>query len=1003
MEINEIKQYLNGLWSKTIAPSLSFLGDKQTKEIVKAIENKEYEVISPKDISQPITEKLDEVSQAVRDIKIPAMPEIPMMPEKMKMEMEGVSLVAIKGEKGEKGETGERGSDGRDADESKIIKKVSKQIPIPKDGKDGIAGYTPIKGLDYFDGEIGAKPDHKWLGTTLGFENPKGKFNDFIDLKGEKGDKPDHEWYETYLRFEKPKGWGEWVDLAPTIKKATKTFVASKFASSGVGDFKADGSVPMTGNLTVGSETAGKNILATATLGAELAPALTGATTENWTFASPPYATPLAGTIVKDTDGVTTITPTAATNIVTGTTYKVVIVVDEVTAASGFSYTLGGVSGTSITAAGTYTEYIKAGSTGKLIITPVTTTTRWRISSISIKEITAGTGDMTALGDMHIGGRLVNPGGTVGLQIAPNGAATFGGALAITGALTGATTGAFSQTITQSTASLTGASRTVGLSLLSSTASTDVAPVRNSPMSSMTGRVWEPATTGQVTQNGSFLVSGKELTAQDVAFSSDGFQMFILGDTGNDITQYTLGTAWDVSTAVYVTEFSVSSQEPLPYGFYFRSDGLKLYVVGGTAPDSVYQYTLGTAWTISTASYDSVSFSVTAQETTPNSVYFRPDGKQMYVTGSGFDDIYIYNLSTAWDLTSASYSSTFVMATDTAPMGLEFSSDGRKMYFAGSTGDDINEYILGTPWDVTTAVYRTVYSIATEELTQTGIAFKPDGTKFFIVGSTSDTVWAYDLAIPWVLDTVASDTLTAFYSQVMPSNTFPATARLENGYIYGTSGAYQPYWNYLSNGKTGFGTTNPLAKFTVLENSSDSPRGILSMQISNDTNGARVGFSKARGVGETPSAILTGDTLGRLMFRGYDGANYLEMASIEVGSSGTVATNRVPTYMAFSTATNAAPSVLTERMRIDNAGNVGIGTTTTDSTAVKVLSIANGTAPTAHVDNQIQAYSVDSSDATATLGLMLEQQVEDIGTFTESHKIKIKINGTEYWISLDAV
>lgn len=31
------------------------------------------------------------------------------------------------------------------------------------------------------------------------------------------------------------------------------------------------------------------------------------------------------------------------------------------------------------------------------------------------------------------------------------------------------------------------------------------------------------------------------------------------------------------------------------------------------------------------------------------------------------------------------------------------------------------------------------------------------------------------------------------------------------------------------------------------------------------------------------------------------------------------------------------------------------------------------------------------------------QAVEAIGTFTPSHKVKIKINGVEYWIQLDAV
>ncbi len=84
-------------------------------------------------------------------------------------------------------------------------------------------------------------------------------------------------------------------------------------------------------------------------------------------------------------------------------------------------------------------------------------------------------------------------------------------------------------------------------------------------------------------------------------------------------------------------------------------------------------------------------------------------------------------------------------------------------------------------------------------------------------------------------------------------------------------------------------------------------------------------------------------------------------------------------------------------------GNIGFWSNTWGTNAAKVLSIVNGTAPTTAITDGIQWYSVDSSDSTATLGLYLEQAVEAIGTFTPSHKIKVQINGTFYWLQLDAV
>lgn len=108
------------------------------------------------------------------------------------------------------------------------------------------------------------------------------------------------------------------------------------------------------------------------------------------------------------------------------------------------------------------------------------------------------------------------------------------------------------------------------------------------------------------------------------------------------------------------------------------------------------------------------------------------------------------------------------------------------------------------------------------------------------------------------------------------------------------------------------------------------------------------------------------------------------------------------TYLTFETVAIGATSRL-ERMRLTDVGNLGLGTSTFGANSAKVLALANGTAPAAHVDNQIQAYSVDSSDSTATLGLMLEQAVAAVGATVATTKIKVLINGTEYFLLLSTV
>ena len=155
------------------------------------------------------------------------------------------------------------------------------------------------------------------------------------------------------------------------------------------------------------------------------------------------------------------------------------------------------------------------------------------------------------------------------------------------------------------------------------------------------------------------------------------------------------------------------------------------------------------SWDLSFATFNGTNFgifSVQPQETIPNDVYFRDDGLKMYVVGLNLDRVYEYDLSIAWDVTSASFVQNFSVVTqEINPTGLFFKPDGTRMYVVGLTGDDVNEYDLSIAWDVATATYTQNVSVAAQEIVPNGIYFKPDGTRMYITGSTSDAVWAYDL------------------------------------------------------------------------------------------------------------------------------------------------------------------------------------------------------------------------------------------------------------------
>jgi hypothetical protein len=240
----------------------------------------------------------------------------------------------------------------------------------------------------------------------------------------------------------------------------------------------------------------------------------------------------------------------------------------------------------------------------------------------------------------------------------------------------------------------------------------------------------------------SFAVGAQETAPTGIAFKADGTDCYIVGSSGDDITQYSLSTPWDISTATFVTQ-SINLVDTVPDDLFFRPDGLKVYVVGSTN-DAVREYDLGIAWDISTLSFVQ-AFSVVSEDSVPTGIFFKTDGTKMFISGNTNDRIYEYDLSTAWDVSTAVFSQFFSVQTqENGLTSLDFNSDGTIMWIVGTSSDSILQYNLSSAWDVSTATYYGKVYIGWQELTPTGIFVELAQNKAYVVGSTADIIFQYD-------------------------------------------------------------------------------------------------------------------------------------------------------------------------------------------------------------------------------------------------------------------
>lgn len=233
---------------------------------------------------------------------------------------------------------------------------------------------------------------------------------------------------------------------------------------------------------------------------------------------------------------------------------------------------------------------------------------------------------------------------------------------------------------------------------------------------------------------------------RDIFFRTDGLKCYISEITNDAIQQYSLSTAWDLSTATSDSVSLVPVERPV--GIFFKSDGTKLYVCCDYYGATIEQYSLSTAWDLSTATYDSVSLNVAGQDTQLGGLWFSTDGTKLFLVGNQHNYVYQYNLTTGWDLSSATYSSNYINLTsiDATPLGLTFKPDGLKMFVLGSGTDSVLQFSLTTAWDISTASYDSIsFYAGTQETYVWGLFIDSSGSYMYVVGIYG-TIYEYTLA-----------------------------------------------------------------------------------------------------------------------------------------------------------------------------------------------------------------------------------------------------------------
>ena len=228
----------------------------------------------------------------------------------------------------------------------------------------------------------------------------------------------------------------------------------------------------------------------------------------------------------------------------------------------------------------------------------------------------------------------------------------------------------------------------------------------------------------------------------------EGTKFYMTQDSSSVIQEMNLSTPYDISTHSSVTaSFTLNSGNSAPRNIFFKPDGTKMWCAD--TDDHLYEYTLSTAWDISTASYTR-NANLTAPFNTMHGNFFKHDGTKWWASDLSIDRIKGFDLTTAWDITTITGEEQSALL-DVSPLNegaarsVWWSNDGTKVYTLGAQRDEVMMWNASTPYDTTAITNSTgdpdsVLDISSVEAGPMSLCFSADGKYMYIGGAVGDGV-----------------------------------------------------------------------------------------------------------------------------------------------------------------------------------------------------------------------------------------------------------------------